>query len=468
MPLRRAALLVALVALVFLGWPVAAATPAGAATPVRSVYAAGTAPYLGSPEGLTLNGPLVDIVGTTTGKGYWLLGSDGGAFTYGDAPFLGSTGDIRLNRPVLSLAPTSSGQGYWFVASDGGIFAFGDAGFFGSAGDIVLNRPIVGMAPTPSGAGYFLIASDGGVFAFGDAGFAGSLGNQVLDDPIVALTPRPDGTGYWVLARDGEVFTFGAAPRLGWRADTHDRAIDIRTTPTGLGYWVLRQSGRVEAWGDAARLQPAVELGAGQRAVGLATTPDGKGVWVATSGAHRLSTSTATGPHAFLSTDRAGRPPRWNPCSPITWLFNPVGAPAGAETLLIDAFAHVAAVTGLPLRYGGQTAATPSAIYTDTIVVGWVPGIGAAGIGAPRWVFTPNGPRIFAAAILLEGTLAVPMTWGGDGWGAIVLHEIGHVVGLDHVEDVDQLMYPVVAGVHGFSPGDLAGLHRLGSAAGCL
>jgi hypothetical protein len=38
------------------------------------------------------------------------------------------------------------GKGYYLVASDGGIFSFGDAAFFGSIGGKPLNQPIVGMA----------------------------------------------------------------------------------------------------------------------------------------------------------------------------------------------------------------------------------------------------------------------------------------------------------------------------------
>jgi len=45
----------------------------------------------------------------------------------------------------VGMAATPDGKGYWLVASDGGIFSFGDAGFFGSTGAIHLNRPIVGM-----------------------------------------------------------------------------------------------------------------------------------------------------------------------------------------------------------------------------------------------------------------------------------------------------------------------------------
>jgi hypothetical protein len=36
------------------------------------------------------------------------------------------------------MAATPSGKGYWLVASDGGIFTFGDAAFLGTpAGDVV-------------------------------------------------------------------------------------------------------------------------------------------------------------------------------------------------------------------------------------------------------------------------------------------------------------------------------------------
>ncbi len=108
------------------------------------------------------------------GKGYWLVASDGGIFTFGDAGFYGSTGAIQLNQPIVGMAATADGQGYWLVASDGGIFTFGDAGFHGSTGAIHLNRPIVGMAATSDGQGYWLVASDGGIFTFGDAAFMGS------------------------------------------------------------------------------------------------------------------------------------------------------------------------------------------------------------------------------------------------------------------------------------------------------
>src|SRR5207249_2122602 len=104
--------------------------------------------------------------------------------------FYGSVGNLRLHKPVAGMAATPSGKGYWLVATDGGIFAFGDARFLGSTGGLTLNQPIVGMAPTPDGAGYWLVASDGGIFAFGDAttiGELGKLGGQPLAKPIVGM-----------------------------------------------------------------------------------------------------------------------------------------------------------------------------------------------------------------------------------------------------------------------------------------
>jgi hypothetical protein len=89
------------------------------------------------------------------------------------------------------MAPTVDGKGYWLVATDGGIFTFGDARFFGSTGGITLNKPIVDMLRTLDGRGYGLIATDGGVFAFGDFVFRGSLGAVQLVKPVVngALSP---------------------------------------------------------------------------------------------------------------------------------------------------------------------------------------------------------------------------------------------------------------------------------------
>ena len=200
-----------------------------------------------------LNNPIVGMTATPDGGGYWLVGSDGGIFSFGDANFYGSTGAIRLNRPIVGMASTSDGDGYWMVASDGGIFSFGDAQFYGSTGALHLNKPIVGMASTPDGGGYWLVASDGGIFSFGDAQFYGSTGALHLNKPIVGMASTPDGSGYWMVASDGGIFSFGDAQFYGSTGAIHlnQPIVGMASTPDGGGYWMVAADGGVFTFGDA-------------------------------------------------------------------------------------------------------------------------------------------------------------------------------------------------------------------------
>lgn len=79
--------------------------------------------------------------------------------------------------PVVAVVPTVSGGGYWLVASNGAIFPFGDADSFGPQllPGQQLNRPIVAAARSAGGHGLILTAADGGIFTFGDAEFHGAL-----------------------------------------------------------------------------------------------------------------------------------------------------------------------------------------------------------------------------------------------------------------------------------------------------
>ena len=216
------------------------------------VFSFGTAKYYGSIGHLHGAKQVVSMAADPDGVGYWFVGGDGGIFAY-KAPFWGSTGAIKLTKPIVAMAPTPSGKGYWMVASDGGIFAFGDAGFYGSTGAINLHKPIVGMSPTPSGKGYWLVASDGGIFAFGDAKFFGSTGNMTLNEPIVGMASAPSGKGYWFVARDGGIFGFGDAPFFGSAVNGNPApVVGMSATKSGLGYRVARADGSVTFYGNAA------------------------------------------------------------------------------------------------------------------------------------------------------------------------------------------------------------------------
>ena len=236
--------------------------------------------------------PLVTSPSSPPSHGYWLVGSDGGIFTFGSAQFYGSTGSLRLQRPVVGIVPTADKGGYWLDASDGGVFAFGDSGYYGSipglglhpAGSRLpnsLNAPIVGMVRSTDGGGYFMVASDGGVFAFGDAHFAGSCpGIGGCSGAAVAVVPDASGNGYWLVTKSGNVYAFGDAPYFG--APGRGTVTAAVVAPGGKGYWVLQSDGEILPYGDATNQgsPSSGNFNALDYAAAIFATGDGGGYWV--------------------------------------------------------------------------------------------------------------------------------------------------------------------------------------------
>jgi hypothetical protein len=223
--------------------------------------------------------------------GYWLVGSDGGIFSFGSAAFYGSTGALRLSRPVVGITPTADEAGYWLVGSDGGVFAFGDAGFYGSIPGLGiaptgtskgqhLNAPIVGVVPSVDDRGYFMVGSDGGVFAFGDSHFEGSCpGIGGCSGAAVAVAPDASGGGYWLVTATGHIYTFGDARYLGAPGPQSSAITSMVRTPDGGGYWTLDGDGQVSSYGDAPQLGSVTTTGA-DPATAIFATADGNGYWV--------------------------------------------------------------------------------------------------------------------------------------------------------------------------------------------
>lgn len=199
-------------------------------------------------------------------------------------------------------------------------------------------------------------------------------------------------------------------------------------------------------------------------------------------------TSTGLGDpsaYRYLATWR-GAPARWNPCAVITYRVNAARARPTALGDLREALRRVSYETGIRFRELGATARVPGRPgfrYDADLVVAWTdreatPLLGgdraaAGGFEAP--VAGLGGrPRIVHGFVVVDAERVADLDAGyGAGLteGQVLLHELGHVLGLDHVDADDQMLRPrleraEVATLYG--AGDLAGLRRLGRRAGCV
>jgi hypothetical protein len=204
-------------------------------------------------------------------------------------------------------------------------------------------------------------------------------------------------------------------------------------------------------------------------------------------GPHRLAapvTASSTGSFAFIGHQEGDPkdPVAWDPCRPIHYVINPAGGPPGAAGIVEQAVSRVEQVTGLVFRYGGETGERPHwnspllpiIASRKPVLISWasqdeVPQLAGdvAGIGGSVPVGTRGGwLRYATGGITLDTVSFTALAARPDGQReerAIVLHELGHVLGLAHVTDPAELMNGDNLGLLDFGPGDLAGLARLGS-----
>lgn len=190
---------------------------------------------------------------------------------------------------------------------------------------------------------------------------------------------------------------------------------------------------------------------------------------------------------AYIGLEDDGDPIAWDPCETIQYVVNPRRAPAGATEILAEAMAAVTAATGLVFEDRGTTDEPPSqprplrdaARYGEgwsPVLISWTdpeewPALTeeeAIGFGGPSWVSTGGGEyENVAGEIQLDGAWsseAVDAGWRSDVVH-LVMHELGHLVGLDHVDVLGEVMY---GGEDGELPtewgvGDRTGLAAIGT-----
>ncbi len=223
-----------------------------------AVFGLEGAPNFGGMSLSASSGAVADIASTPSGKGYWVVTSNGTVSAFGNAKFYGDLPRINVHaKDIVAIAPTFNGHGYWLIGKDGGMFTFGNARFYGSIPGLHIHvHDIVGMVANAGGGGYLLVGDDGGVFTFGKARFYGSLpGIHIHVHDVRAILPASLGTGYVLVGSDGGVFNFGKGVRFygslpGIHVHVHD-IVGIALTPSDGGYFMAGSDGNVYGFGDA-------------------------------------------------------------------------------------------------------------------------------------------------------------------------------------------------------------------------
>ncbi len=186
--------------------------------------------------------------------------------------------------------------------------------------------------------------------------------------------------------------------------------------------------------------------------------------------------------------DAQGHPARWDPCTPIPYVVQAGWIPEAGRRDLAEALQRLSAASGLVFVSEGDTDELPSrsrSAYQPErygerwapLLIGWVPaeatdlGLGGGVQGVSLSVALPgrDAPHLVSGQVALDATHRVASGFGaGTTDGEVLLHELAHAVGLGHVLDATQVMYPQTTSSESqFGAGDRAGLAALGAAAGC-
>lgn len=190
------------------------------------------------------------------------------------------------------------------------------------------------------------------------------------------------------------------------------------------------------------------------------------------------------GGYAFMQLQADGRHPvAYDPCRPIHVVVSSVGLPEGGEALVREAADVMSQASGLQFVYDGLTDEPPdpdrdpyqperygdrwAPVYVAFATPDEVPGLagGAIGLGGSTPRAASDGLLVYVTgAVWLDRDPMTALLAAGrrDSARAVVEHEIGHVLGLGHVQDSSELMWESGGAVSGPADGDRRGLAILG------
>lgn len=174
----------------------------------------------------------------------------------------------------------------------------------------------------------------------------------------------------------------------------------------------------------------------------------------------------------FVRLDVAGNPARWDPCSSLRWKIAGTRPSARLRKATAEAMRQIASTAGLRFVYAGRaTKAEFASPPRNTIVIGSSSSLGVANAGGIASLLyedsTTGTVSIVGARVVINPVVVRTGTRLSRMLRPIVLHEVGHAIGLAHVDDPAEIMYPQVVIRYSYTAAARRALVELGATKGC-
>ncbi len=189
---------------------------------------------------------------------------------------------------------------------------------------------------------------------------------------------------------------------------------------------------------------------------------------------------TGDGAYRFSLVRSDGSPVAYASCRPVQLVVNPDGGPPGGDGLLDEATDEVSEASGLTVEVVGESDARPGG-DRDLVLEGQDPPPSlvtwsdpeesprlegaVAGYAGSGWIRRDDETAYVRGEVTFDAAQIGELVNGGewDSARGIVVHELAHLLGLGHVDDPTQLMYPESQlNVTTLQDGDRTGLAALG------